>query len=80
MTSSLSHNLQGNKFSGLVGLLTATSAGDDHFEVVADIEGEQETMPAHDDSDNGDSPSENLIGQDSYLQNGRTQWPKQPEV
>lgn len=69
----LSHTLQGNNFSGLVGVLAAASGSGNNFEVVADIEGEQETMPAHakvdddDDLDDDDSPShgdrhENPIG------------------
>jgi hypothetical protein len=69
--STLSHNLQSDNFSGLVGVLAAASGSGDHLEVVADIEGEQETMPAHakvdddDDLDNVDSPSdhEKPIGQ-----------------
>ena len=72
---SLSHNLQGDNFSGLVGVLAAASGSGDNLEVVADdIEGEQETMLAHskvdddDDSDNDDNDShsdhyENPIGQ-----------------
>ena len=71
MTLLLSHNLQDNSnFSGLVGVLAAATAGGDHLEVVADIEGEQETMLAHhdskvDDDEDDDSPSdhENPIGQ-----------------
>jgi hypothetical protein len=72
-TMSLLHNLQGDSFSGLVGVLAAAPASGDHLEVVADIEGEQETMPVHakadddddDDNDDSDSPSdqENPIGQ-----------------
>jgi hypothetical protein len=70
ITMTLSHtNLQGDSnFSGLIGVLTAATAGGDHLEVVADIEGEQETMPDHakmDDDNDDDSPSdhENPIGQ-----------------
>jgi hypothetical protein len=68
---SLSHNLQGDDFSGLVGVLAAASGSGNHPEVVADIEGEQETMPAQDDdNDDSDSPSdnhENPIGQFGQL-------------
>jgi hypothetical protein len=70
--TTLSHNLEGDNYSGLVGVLAAASesGGGNDLEVVADIEGEQETIPAHakvdddDDLDNNDSPSdqENPIG------------------
>ncbi|KAF8816096.1 hypothetical protein BYT27DRAFT_7032027, partial [Phlegmacium glaucopus] len=65
--SSSSHNLQGKEFSGLLGVLTAAEAARDHPDVLADIEGEQETMPAHakvDDNGNDSlSDQEHAIGQ-----------------
>ncbi|KAF8802224.1 hypothetical protein BYT27DRAFT_7244876 [Phlegmacium glaucopus] len=65
--SSSSHNLQGKEFSGLLGVLTAAEAARDHPNVLADIEGEQETMPAHakvDDNGNDSlSDQEHAIGQ-----------------
>jgi hypothetical protein len=59
-----SHNLESNDFSGLVGVLAAASTSGGHPDVAADIEGEQETMPAHaeindnDDDNDDDSHSD----------------------
>ena len=65
-------NLQGVDFSGLVDVLAGSLSGN-NLDIMADIEGEQETMPAHakvddndDDLDDDDSPHdhhENPIGQ-----------------
>ena len=61
-------NLQGVDFSGLVDVLAGSLSGN-NLDIMADIEGEQETMPAHanvDDNNNNNSPHdhhENPIGQ-----------------
>jgi len=73
----LSHNLQGDNFSGLVDVLTAASAGRGHLEVIADIEGEQETMPAHvkvDDNNNKNNDDDSHSDQDHEISQLPAQW------
>jgi len=73
----LSHNLQGDNFSGLVDVLIAASAGGDHLEVIADIEGEQETMPAHvkvDDNNDNKDDDDSHSDQDHEIGQLPAQW------
>lgn len=61
---SASHNLEGEEFSGLLGILESASAAGEHPDVLADIEGEQETMPADAEADTSDDEDEDEIDQE----------------